>query len=51
MRRIKLSRKIYGEQGDRIGGFYGGIRKLQSQEEIETWEKLLPRQVDQQVQL
>lgn len=39
MRRIKLSRKN-GEQGDRAGGFYGGIRKLYSSDEIETWKKL-----------
>lgn len=41
MRRIMLSRKN-GEQGDRAGGggFYGGIRKLYSVDEIETWNKL-----------
>ncbi|KAI5393270.1 hypothetical protein KIW84_060403 [Lathyrus oleraceus] len=40
MRRIKLSRKN-GEQGDRAGGFYGGIRKLYSSDEIEAWKKLI----------
>ncbi|TKY53463.1 F-box protein [Spatholobus suberectus] len=42
MRRIKLSRKNSGEQGDRIGGYYGGIIKLHNEDEIETWKKLFP---------
>ncbi|RDX86744.1 F-box protein, partial [Mucuna pruriens] len=45
MRRIRLSRKNYGEQGDQSSGFYGGIRKLHNEDEIETWKKLFPRQV------
>ncbi|KAJ1435996.1 F-box-like domain superfamily [Sesbania bispinosa] len=46
MRRITLSRNNYGEQCDRVGGgFYGGIRKLHNQDEIETWNKLFLRQV------
>ncbi|KAK7267067.1 hypothetical protein RIF29_19731 [Crotalaria pallida] len=44
MRRIQLSRKN-GEQGDNVGGYYGGIRKLHSEEEIETWQKLFPAHV------
>lgn len=44
MRRIPLSRKN-GEQGHRSGGYYGGIRKLHNQDEIETWKKLFPRQI------
>jgi len=46
MRRIKLCRKkIEEEQGDRIGGYYGGIRRLENEEEIQTWKKLFPEQV------
>ncbi|KAL2326690.1 hypothetical protein Fmac_025748 [Flemingia macrophylla] len=44
MRRIRLSRKKYEEQAERSGGFYGGIRKLTNEDEIETWKKLFPRQ-------
>ncbi|KAK7344866.1 hypothetical protein VNO77_15049 [Canavalia gladiata] len=45
MRRIGLSRKNNGEQGDQIGGYYGGIRKLHNEDEIETWKKLFPLQI------
>ncbi|KAJ1427861.1 F-box-like domain superfamily [Sesbania bispinosa] len=45
MRRITLSRKNYGEQGNQVGGFYGGIRKLHNEDEIETWKKLFSRQI------
>nr|KYP48923.1 F-box protein At2g32560 family [Cajanus cajan] len=45
MRRIRLSRKNYGEQGHQTGGYYGGIRKLHNEDEIGTWKKLLPDQV------
>nr|KYP48924.1 F-box protein At2g32560 family [Cajanus cajan] len=45
MRRIRLSRKINGEQGDQTRGYYGGIRKLHNEDEIGTWKKLFPRQV------
>jgi len=40
MRRVKLVRN--GEQYEEASGCYGGIRKLQSEEEIQRWEKLLP---------
>ncbi|KAJ7976596.1 F-box protein [Quillaja saponaria] len=39
-RRTMLNRKIHGEQSIRGGGFYEGIRKLQSEEEIARWKKL-----------
>ncbi|KAI4353075.1 hypothetical protein L6164_002050 [Bauhinia variegata] len=39
MRRVLLSRTDDGEQTDKSGGFYGGTRKLQSEEEIERWKK------------
>ncbi|XP_029130270.1 F-box protein At2g32560 [Cajanus cajan] len=45
MRRIRLSRKKYEEQAERTGGFYGGIRKLHNEDEIETWKNLFSRQV------
>ncbi|KAK7344867.1 hypothetical protein VNO77_15052 [Canavalia gladiata] len=45
MRRTRLSRKNNGEQGNQIGGYYGGIRKLHNEEEIETWKKLFPLQI------
>ncbi|BAT96282.1 hypothetical protein VIGAN_08319700 [Vigna angularis var. angularis] len=45
MRRIKLCRKTNEEEGHRIGGYYGGIRKLQNHNEIETWKKLFPLQI------
>ncbi|KAK7279001.1 hypothetical protein RJT34_24042 [Clitoria ternatea] len=45
MRRIRLSRKNKGEQGNQIGGFYGGIRKLENEDEIVTWKKLLSNQM------
>ncbi|KAK7393024.1 hypothetical protein VNO78_21475 [Psophocarpus tetragonolobus] len=44
MRRIKLSKKNIEEQGDRICGYYGGIRKLHNEDEIQTWKNLFPRQ-------
>ncbi|CAJ1967746.1 unnamed protein product [Sphenostylis stenocarpa] len=45
MRRVKLCRKRSGEEGDRISGCYGGIRKLHNEDEIQTWKKLFPTQV------
>jgi len=45
MRRIRLSRKNTGEQGDPRSGYYGGIRKLHNEDEIEKWKKLFPSQV------
>ncbi|XP_061364790.1 F-box protein At2g26850-like [Gastrolobium bilobum] len=40
MRGIKLLRN--GEQYEEPAGYYGGIRKLHNEEEIERWKKLLP---------
>lgn len=42
MRQAKLPRHNNGEQGGNQIGFYGGIRKLHSEEEIEKWKVLLP---------
>ncbi|KAK4259673.1 hypothetical protein QN277_005981 [Acacia crassicarpa] len=44
-RRAVLSRKVacYKEQGNQRFGFYGGIRKIQTQDEIARWNKeILP---------
>jgi len=40
MRRIKLHRN--GEQYEEASRCYGGIRKLQSEEEIQRWENHFP---------
>ncbi|XP_027364376.1 F-box protein At2g26850-like [Abrus precatorius] len=45
MRRVRLSRKNLGEQGVQLGGYYGGIRKLHNEDEIQTWKNLFSRQV------
>jgi len=44
-RRIKLCRKKNEEQSDQIEGYYGGIRKLENEDEIETWKRLFPLQI------
>ncbi|QCD97049.1 hypothetical protein DEO72_LG6g1759 [Vigna unguiculata] len=40
MRRVKVLRN--GEEHEEAKGWYGGIRKLQSEEEIQRWEKHFP---------
>ncbi|XP_051120711.1 F-box protein At2g32560-like [Andrographis paniculata] len=40
-----VHRKDHREEGNETDGFYGGIRKLHSNDEISTWEKLWPTQV------
>jgi len=37
-----VSRKDHRETGDETGGFYGGIRKLQTKDEISTWRRFWP---------
>lgn len=37
-----VSRKDHREEGNEADGFYGGIRKLNKEEEISTWKKLWP---------
>ncbi|KAK9726000.1 hypothetical protein RND81_05G183300 [Saponaria officinalis] len=44
-RRKKVSRKNHREEGNEADGFYGGIRKLYSQEEISIWKSLWPTKV------
>ena len=49
MRRVVLNREHSGEQGTRATGYYGGIRKLHNQEDIEIWKNRLTAEA--QVQL
>ncbi|GKU93484.1 hypothetical protein SLEP1_g7076 [Rubroshorea leprosula] len=44
-RRTRVNRKDHQEEGDEADGFYGGIRKLETEEEICTWKKLWPTAV------
>ncbi|TVU34728.1 hypothetical protein EJB05_16576, partial [Eragrostis curvula] len=41
-RQTIVSRKDHREKGDETDGFYGGIRKLQSKDEISTWRRFWP---------
>ncbi|KAL6614310.1 hypothetical protein ACP70R_036580 [Stipagrostis hirtigluma subsp. patula] len=41
-RQTTVGRKDHREKGDETDGFYGGIRKLQSKEEITTWRRFWP---------
>lgn len=44
-RQTAVSRKDHREEGNEADGFYGGIRKLCSTEEISMWRKLWPAEV------
>ncbi|KAK4492335.1 hypothetical protein RD792_003139 [Penstemon davidsonii] len=44
-RRTTVNRKDYREEGNEADGFYGGIRKLGTKEEILTWKKLWPAEI------
>ncbi|XP_058749163.1 F-box protein At2g26850-like isoform X1 [Vicia villosa] len=41
-RQTMINRKNHREEGNGIEGFYGGIRKLHSKEEITKWKNLRP---------
>jgi hypothetical protein len=41
-RQTTVSRKGHRETGDETDGFYGGIRKLRSKDEITTWRRFWP---------
>lgn len=41
-RRAAIDRKCHREEGNEAEGFYGGIRKLNTKEEICIWERLWP---------
>ncbi|BFG30130.1 hypothetical protein CerSpe_164040 [Prunus speciosa] len=40
-----ISRRDHREEGNEADGFYGGIRKLRTKEEISTWKRLWPTEV------
>ncbi|XP_002533285.2 F-box protein At2g32560 [Ricinus communis] len=40
-----INRKEHREEGNEADGFYGGIRKLNSKEEISRWKQLWPTEV------
>ncbi|KAK1294978.1 F-box protein [Acorus calamus] len=44
-RRTSINRKDHREEGNESDGFYGGIRKLNSKEEIAMWKRLWPSEV------
>ncbi|XP_058078852.1 F-box protein At2g32560-like [Magnolia sinica] len=44
-RRTAINRKDHREEGNESVGFYAGIRKLQSKEEISMWKRLWPKEV------
>uniref|UniRef100_A0A7N0UF44 F-box domain-containing protein n=1 Tax=Kalanchoe fedtschenkoi TaxID=63787 RepID=A0A7N0UF44_KALFE len=43
-RRTLIDRKDHREEGNEGRGFYGGIRKISSQDEISVWKRLWPTQ-------
>eukprot|EP00252_Welwitschia_mirabilis_P014196 TRINITY_DN3125_c0_g2_i1.p1 TRINITY_DN3125_c0_g2~~TRINITY_DN3125_c0_g2_i1.p1 ORF type:complete len:392 (-),score=61.90 TRINITY_DN3125_c0_g2_i1:321-1496(-) len=44
-RRAVISRKDHREEGNETEGFYGGIRKLQTKEEISAWKQMWPAEI------
>ncbi|KAJ4724471.1 F-box family protein [Melia azedarach] len=44
-RKTIINRKDHREEGNEADGFYGGIRKLNSTEEINMWKRLWPVEV------
>lgn len=44
-RRTIVNRKDHREEGNESDGFYGGIRKLHTSDEIATWKSLWPREI------
>ncbi|KAK8683237.1 hypothetical protein V6N13_039302 [Hibiscus sabdariffa] len=44
-RHTMINRKEHREEGNEADGFYGGIRKLSSVEEISTWKRLWPSDI------
>uniref|UniRef100_A0A5B6ZZ94 Putative F-box family protein isoform 1 n=1 Tax=Davidia involucrata TaxID=16924 RepID=A0A5B6ZZ94_DAVIN len=44
-RRTSINRKCHREEGNEADGFYGGIRKLYSSDEISTWRRLWPAEI------
>ncbi|KAI9196703.1 hypothetical protein LWI28_026264 [Acer negundo] len=44
-RTTMINRKEHREEGNEADGFYGGIRKINSEEEISKWKRLWPVEV------
>ncbi|XP_010922076.1 F-box protein At2g32560 [Elaeis guineensis] len=44
-RRAAVRRKDHQEEGNETNGFYGGIRKLHSKDEIAMWRRLWPNEI------
>ncbi|PIA53788.1 hypothetical protein AQUCO_00900399v1 [Aquilegia coerulea] len=44
-RQTIINRKDHREEGNETDGFYGGIRKIYSMEEIAMWKRLWPKEV------
>lgn len=44
-RTTSVNRKDHREEGNEVDGFYGGIRKLYTNDDISTWKRLWPPQV------
>ncbi|KAH0465847.1 hypothetical protein IEQ34_005950 [Dendrobium chrysotoxum] len=44
-RQATINRKDHREEGNETDGFYGGIRKLYSKDEISTWRQLWPADI------
>eukprot|EP00252_Welwitschia_mirabilis_P014195 TRINITY_DN3125_c0_g1_i4.p1 TRINITY_DN3125_c0_g1~~TRINITY_DN3125_c0_g1_i4.p1 ORF type:complete len:393 (-),score=59.18 TRINITY_DN3125_c0_g1_i4:229-1407(-) len=44
-RRAVISRKDHREEGSEAEGFYGGVRKLKTLEEISTWKQMWPAEI------
>lgn len=47
-RRTMINRKDHREEGNEADGFYGGIRKLYTEEEIAPWKCFWPTQILEQ---
>ncbi|XP_065857649.1 F-box protein At2g32560-like [Euphorbia lathyris] len=46
-RQTMISRKDHKEEGNEADGFYGGIRRLQKEEDISKWKQLWPTEVSE----
>lgn len=44
-RQAMINRKDHREEGNETDGFYGGIRKLYSKDEVSTWKQLWPADI------
>jgi len=44
-RQTSINRKDHREEGNEADGFYGGIRKIESENEISIWKRMWPSEV------